>query len=155
MPASGSSDDRISVGLDGLGEIASRLAPSLAPPKVAYIHGVLGAGKTTLVRALLAQWGCAEPVPSPSFSLVQSYSLSAGSVHHLDLYRIEDASEIECIGVRDLLDGESTLLIEWPEKARDGDGRMLLPPADISIQLAFDAGDSQRRLIDWAEHGRR
>jgi tRNA threonylcarbamoyladenosine biosynthesis protein TsaE len=96
-----------------------------------YLEGDLGAGKTTLVRGLLRALGYAGRVKSPTYTLVERYSLPAFELYHFDLYRLHDPREWLDAGFRDL-DGQALSLIEWPEKAAGW-----LPPPDVIIRLAI------------------
>jgi tRNA threonylcarbamoyladenosine biosynthesis protein TsaE len=96
---------------------------------VIYLSGPLGAGKTTLARALLRALGVTGTVRSPTYTLVEPYETERGAVTHLDLYRIAAAGELEFLGLRDL--SGSLMLIEWPER-----GGEELPSADLIIALA-------------------
>ncbi|MEE4638913.1 MAG: tRNA (adenosine(37)-N6)-threonylcarbamoyltransferase complex ATPase subunit type 1 TsaE [Wenzhouxiangella sp.] len=116
------------------------LSARLVDGGVVYLSGDLGVGKTTLVRGLLRAMGYAGRVKSPSYGLVESYELERLTVHHLDLYRLGDPGEIEFLGITDLLDEHSLLLVEWPEK-----GLGHLPPAALRI-LIEDLPDQSRRL---------
>ncbi|WP_239287233.1 tRNA (adenosine(37)-N6)-threonylcarbamoyltransferase complex ATPase subunit type 1 TsaE [Candidatus Nitrotoga sp. 1052] len=109
---------------------AARLAPGIKPGMVIYLHGNLGVGKTTLVRALLHAMGYIGRVKSPTYTLLELYQ--AGGLHlcHFDLYRFHDADEWDAAGFRDEFDGRNVCLVEWPEKAQD-----LVPQADIEITL--------------------
>ena len=97
---------------------------------VVYLHGDLGVGKTTLVRGILRAFGYQGRVKSPSYGLIESYEFDDLSVHHLDLYRLGDGEEITYLGLEDLFNGPTLLLIEWAEK-----GQGYLPPASHSIQI--------------------
>jgi len=112
--------------------LGARLAPVIAPGCIVYLSGDLGAGKTTLVRGLLRALGRQGPIKSPTFTLVETYTTGALRLIHLDLYRLADAEELEFIGLRDFLDGEAILLIEWPER-----GSGVLPAADLEAHLTY------------------
>ncbi|MBK8181984.1 MAG: tRNA (adenosine(37)-N6)-threonylcarbamoyltransferase complex ATPase subunit type 1 TsaE [Candidatus Competibacteraceae bacterium] len=117
--------------------LGARLAGVLAPGCVVYLHGDLGAGKTTLARGLLHGLGHHGTVKSPTFTLVEPYQLASWRLFHWDLYRLADPEELEYLGLRDQLDGEAVLLVEWPER---GEGE--LPPADLTVTLAY-AGEGR------------
>lgn len=110
---------------DALGRALAATRPPLA---VVHLHGDLGAGKSTLARALLRALGVQGPVRSPTYTLVERYPVPGGEAWHLDLYRIADAGELDFLG----LDGdEATLwLVEWPER-----GIGALPQADLVVHL--------------------
>jgi len=114
-----------------LAGLAARLAPMLATGGVVFLIGDLGAGKTTFARALLGALGVDTRIKSPTYSLIESYAVGALAIHHLDLYRIADAGELEWLGLADLTVGPHLLLVEWPEHARAG-----LPPPDLILRLA-------------------
>lgn len=106
------------------------------------LSGELGAGKTTLIAALLAACGVHEAVRSPTYSLIEVYAFGARLGVHLDLYRLQGAGEIEQLGLRDYLQQDTLLLVEWPERAEGH-----LPRADLSLQLSPD-GTGRRCLLD-------
>ena len=112
-------------------EVAAALASLVGNGGVILLQGELGAGKTTFARALLGKLGVGERIKSPTYSLIETYQLVTMQVHHLDLYRIADAEELEWLGLPDLVAGPSLMMIEWPER-----GEGALPPADLRIQLA-------------------
>lgn len=111
---------------------ASALAQKLAPGLTLYLHGDLGAGKTTLVRAMLASLGYNGTIKSPTYTLVESYTLGTQAIYHFDLYRLADPSELEFIGIKDYLSENAICIFEWADK-----GIGYIPPADIEISLAF------------------
>ena len=110
--------------------LGARLGPLLPEGCIIYLEGDLGAGKTTLVRGMLRGLGYDGTVRSPTYTLLESYQTEKGLVHHLDLYRLADPEELEYLGIRDLCDGDSILLIEWPDK-----GEGVLPPPDLVISI--------------------
>ncbi|HLP97230.1 MAG TPA: tRNA (adenosine(37)-N6)-threonylcarbamoyltransferase complex ATPase subunit type 1 TsaE [Sideroxyarcus sp.] len=118
---------------------AARLAQVLQPGLVIYLRGDLGAGKTTLVRALLQALGYSGRVKSPTYTLVEQYEAGGLHLRHFDLYRFRDAEEWESSGFRDEFDGRNVCLVEWPEQASG-----LLPPADIS--LTFEILQDGRKI---------
>lgn len=117
--------------------LGARLASALAPGCALYLHGDLGAGKTTLARGLLRGLGHSGTVKSPTFTLVEPYQLAGWRLFHWDLYRLADPEELEYLGLRDQIDGEAVLLIEWPER---GCGE--LPAADLEVSLDY-AGEGR------------
>jgi tRNA threonylcarbamoyladenosine biosynthesis protein TsaE len=117
---------------------AALLAADEPGALVIGLTGDLGAGKTTLVGGLLAALGHEGPVRSPTYTLVEPYRLSGRDVNHCDLYRLRDPAELDDLGIRDLLDARSLLLVEWPERAGD---RLGTP--DLSLALGYlDEGRS-------------
>ena len=128
----------------------ARLAECCRGGLLVFLHGDLGAGKTTLVRGFLRAAGCSGPVKSPTYTLVEPYSSQRGSFYHLDLYRLSDPEELEWIGVRDLFDAEQVCLIEWPEQ---GDG--FLPAADLHVYLQPENSGRRVRLAAGSARGER
>lgn len=117
---------------------------------VIYLQGDLGAGKTTLVRALLRKLGHSGHVRSPTYTLVEPYEIGGRRVFHLDLYRLSGAEELEYLGLRDLEPGRDLILIEWPERVGEG-----LPEPDLWLRLAYqDLEGSGRRAAVEARTGR-
>ncbi|MBI5041371.1 MAG: tRNA (adenosine(37)-N6)-threonylcarbamoyltransferase complex ATPase subunit type 1 TsaE, partial [Gammaproteobacteria bacterium] len=114
------------------------------------LSGDLVAGKTTLVRGFLRGLGHTGHVRSPTYTLVEPYEFSERRVYHLDLYRLGDAEELEWIGLRDLLDGTSLALIEWPER-----GQGVLPAADLEIRIAYQGDGRLVTLIGQSPAGAR
>jgi tRNA threonylcarbamoyladenosine biosynthesis protein TsaE len=107
---------------------AGRLAGVLKAGMVIYLRGDLGAGKTTLVRALLQALGYTGRVKSPTYTLLEQYEAGGLHLRHFDLYRFQDEEEWETAGFRDEFDGRNVCIVEWPEKAHD-----LIPQADVEI----------------------
>lgn len=118
---------------DALGAALAKAWRAQGHPRiVAFLHGDLGAGKSTLARALLRALGVQGAIRSPTYTLVERYALGdAGEALHIDLYRIAGAGELEYLG---LPDAEASLwLVEWPER-----GQGALPKADLEIALAVE-----------------
>lgn len=100
------------------------------------LEGELGAGKTTLVGGILRAHGITGPVRSPTYTLIEPYSVDGEvggrQIYHLDLYRLVDPQEVEPLGIRDLLTAGAVLLIEWPSRAAGA-----IPAADLAIGIDY------------------
>ena len=121
------------------GALAARLAAAAHPGDVIALQGGLGAGKTSFARAFIAARGGDETVPSPTFTLVQTYDLPGGMIWHFDLYRLRMAEEAWELGIEEAFrDGIS--LIEWPERLG-----VLLPRRRLLVALDFAAQPGVRR----------
>ena len=110
--------------------LAMQWADALEDGMVIYLHGPLGAGKTSFARALLTTLGVGERVKSPTYSLVEGYTARGRPAWHLDLYRIADPGELEWLGLDVLADPAALVLVEWPER-----GAGALPKADVELRL--------------------
>ena len=121
--------------------LAHRLAASISDGLVIYLHGPLGAGKTSFARALLGAAGVGERIKSPTYSLVEGYSAQGRPAWHLDLYRIADPGELEWLGLDALADPDALVLVEWPER-----GAGALPPHDLQVHLDY-LGDGRSACI--------
>ncbi|WP_411832435.1 tRNA (adenosine(37)-N6)-threonylcarbamoyltransferase complex ATPase subunit type 1 TsaE [Pseudoxanthomonas mexicana] len=125
---------------DATDALGHALAATRPPQAVVHLRGDLGAGKSTLARALLRALGVQGAIRSPTYTLVERYPLADGEAWHLDLYRIGDAGELDFLG---LDEAEATLwLVEWPER-----GQGALPPADLAIEMAVEGQGRRARLL--------
>jgi tRNA threonylcarbamoyladenosine biosynthesis protein TsaE len=120
------------------------LAGKLIAGLTIYLHGDLGAGKTTLVRGILHGLGHSGKVKSPTYTLVEPYVISNLNIYHFDLYRFIDPEEWDSAGFRDYFNPQSICMIEWPEKAGD-----LLPQPDMDIMLQLQDGG---RMLNITAH---
>jgi tRNA threonylcarbamoyladenosine biosynthesis protein TsaE len=113
--------------------IARELAQKLPDGGVIFLHGDLGAGKTTLTRGILRGLGYSGTVRSPTYTLVEHYPTEPSPSAHFDLYRLSHPEELEFIGARDELVQRNYCLIEWPERAQG-----CLGEPDVEIYLRFN-----------------
>ena len=122
--------------------LAARLAPLLRPGDAVLLDGPLGAGKSAFARALLraATGDAALEVPSPTFTLVQSYDLPAGPAHHFDLYRLSGPAGLTELGWDEAREG--IVLVEWPERLGQ-----LAPPDALRIHLTPGAAEEARHAV--------
>jgi tRNA threonylcarbamoyl adenosine modification protein YjeE len=133
--------------VDATDALGRALAASQPAGAVVYLHGDLGAGKSTLARAWLRALGVQGPVRSPTYTLVERYPVPGGEALHLDLYRIAAAGELEFLGLDEA--GTVLWLVEWPERGQGG-----LPGADLRIELAVDRAGRAVRLRPVTAAGR-
>ncbi len=124
--------------LDEIDKIAEHVMKQLN--SVVVFYGGLGAGKTTLIKALIKTMGGDTATSSPTFSLVNEYQTAKGKVYHLDLYRIESQEEALDLGVEEHLYGDAQAFIEWPQVIEE------LLPADHTIIEISGISSDQRML---------
>ncbi len=126
-------------GLDETDKLGRLIAAAIRTGDVIALEGDLGAGKTTLARAILRALGVVGEVPSPTFTLVQQYDTPRLKVVHCDLYRIENPAEVDELGLEDAL-ADGAVLVEWPERAPDR-----IPNDALTIRMAV-VGEGDRAV---------
>lgn len=121
---------------------AGQFASGLRVPMVVWLEGDLGAGKTTFARGLVHALGYKGRVKSPTYGLLEQYQADSVKILHMDLYRIAEPGELEFLGLADLLDNQTILLIEWPDK-----GRNYIPEADFVFKFGYTP---EGRDLQWS-----
>ena len=123
-------------------ELGRRLAAELRPPKLVVLSGDLGAGKTTLIKGIAEGFHAAsqENVTSPTFTLIHEYRGPGVNVYHVDLYRVDTQRELDTLGLDDLFDESSVVLIEWGEKFS-----RFLRQRDVEITIQR-VGENDRKI---------
>lgn len=122
--------------------LGGKVLATLKAPAVIYLSGELGTGKTTFVRGALRSLGYQGRVKSPTFTVVESYSINQIDIYHFDLYRLSDPEELDFIGIRDYASERSITFFEWPDK-----GQSFIPPATVKIMLTH-AGTARHAKIE-------
>jgi tRNA threonylcarbamoyladenosine biosynthesis protein TsaE len=126
---------------DALSQFGETLGRTLRAPAVIGFSGDLGAGKTTLIQAVCRGLGARVPATSPSYALVHRYESPAGTVYHVDCYRLRTPDEARDLGFEDMPRDGAIVLIEWPERAG-----AWAPPLDRHFHLSHDPDPGLRTL---------
>lgn len=135
-------EGKLSLTEDELSDWGARLGRQIKPPLMITLTGDLGAGKTTLARAICAGYGVRDEVTSPTFAIVHEYDALRSPVYHVDLYRLEGPRDLQNIGWDDIIQSESLVLVEWPERAAH-----LLPTGHLPIELRHVDDAPERRVL--------
>jgi len=128
--------------------LGALLAPHLRACDVLLLSGGLGAGKTTFSRGLINALSGADEVPSPTYTLLQTYESETFPIYHFDLYRIDSPQEVWELGIEEALD-EGLSLIEWPQRLGD-----IAPDGALNINIDFTETGRTVSLsgnADWAK----
>lgn len=124
--------------------IGRQIAKRLTFPSCVYLQGEMGAGKTTLTKSIIQAFGYVGAVTSPTYNLVQEYQVEQGVIYHMDLYRLEDPSELEYLALNDLWSSASLFLIEWPVR---GVGYLQMATAEVVINKVLGSDVDRRNII--------
>ena len=131
-------------------QFGAELFKTLPSKCLVFLYGDLGAGKTTLVRGFLRAAGYDGAVKSPTYTLVEEYTIDSRKIFHFDLYRVADPDELEWIGIRDYFDQDSVCFIEWPDKGKgflpEPDSVITLKPQGLGRSLNMEYGNPKKKL---------
>ena len=128
---------------DELPDVARAVIRSLGRRTVVAFRGGMGAGKTTLIREIVAALGSADTVTSPTFAIVNQYKAGKERIHHFDFYRIDDQREAYDFGYEEYFYSGDLCLVEWPEKIEQ-----LLPENTMNVRLTADSDTARTFEID-------
>lgn len=118
------------------------LGRSTSAPLLITLSGELGAGKTTLAKAICRGYGVVEEITSPTYTLVNQYASDRSPVFHIDLYRLDSADQLTNLGWDEIIGSHALVLVEWPERGGDR-----IPMDHLPIDLTYVADDSSRRIL--------
>ncbi len=134
--------------LEDTAVVGKQIATAIDFPACVYLNGEMGAGKTTLTKSILSGLGYEGAVTSPTYNLIQEYTVAQGIVYHMDLYRLDDPTELEFLALEDLWSDASIFLVEWPQK-----GIGFLPPANYDIDIEkINQGAIKTREVTMRSH---
>lgn len=120
----------------------TRLGRQIDPPLLITLDGDLGAGKTTLARAICVGYGVRDEITSPTFAIVHEYHSPKSLVYHIDLFRIGHPSALQNLAWDDIMQSDALVLLEWPDRAG-----ALLPADHLRVELRHIGDDPSRRVL--------
>ena len=121
--------------------LGAQLATACTAPCILFLYGELGAGKTTLARGFLQGLGYQDAIKSPTYTLVEPYTINQQLVFHFDLYRIKNPHELEFIGIDDYFTQQAIFIIEWPERSAG-----ILPTPDLTCYIEHQTEGRELQL---------
>ena len=124
-------------------EVAQKLLTACGSRKVFAFFGDLGAGKTTLVKAICVQLGAGDVAKSPTFAIVNEYEGDDGNIYHFDFYRLEYPEEVYDLGFEEYVDSGDWCFIEWPEIAGP-----LLPEDTVEVRIVSTGPESRKITVE-------
>lgn len=133
----------IEYNLDGIDEVSATILEHTATQRIFLFYGEMGAGKTTLIKALCANLGVREPATSPTFSIVNEYESSCGKVYHFDFYRLKTETEALDMGYEEYFYSGAYCFIEWPEKIPT-----LLPEHFVRVSIGLAGGEEREISVE-------
>ena len=119
------------------------IAQQLDFPACVYLQASMGMGKTTLCKSIIESFGYQGVVTSPTYNLIQEYSVTGGTIYHMDLYRLQDPGELEYLGLADLWSASSLFLVEWPER---GTGYLPMATGQVVIEIKPNQSLESRQI---------
>jgi tRNA threonylcarbamoyladenosine biosynthesis protein TsaE len=126
-----------------LSDAADKFLRHFGEKRIFAFYGSMGAGKTTIIKAICKALGAIDIVSSPTFTLVNEYKTIKGeTIYHIDFYRIKKQEEVFDFGIEEYLSGDSYCFMEWPEMVED-----ILPPETISIRISVGENEERTLLI--------
>jgi tRNA threonylcarbamoyladenosine biosynthesis protein TsaE len=126
-----------------LHQVAKKFLSLNSDKKIFAFFGSMGAGKTTIIKAICEALGAKDIVTSPTFTIVNEYRTSSGeTIYHLDFYRIKKTEEVFDFGIEEYLDSGSYCFMEWPELVKG-----ILPPETVNIRITVD--DNEQRILNF------
>jgi tRNA threonylcarbamoyladenosine biosynthesis protein TsaE len=123
-------------------QAAAKFLKLAAKGRIFAFYGQMGAGKTTIIKAICTALGATDTVTSPTFTLVNEYKTTSGrSIYHIDFYRIKKAEEVFDFGIEEYFDSDSFCFLEWPELIEN-----FLPPETVKVRITV--GSNEERILE-------